>query len=130
VPADIVALISVVWHQNKDHRPEFTAIVMGQLSFLQTGTGTRTDVAVAAAVTAIGGIPFFLASDLQREHERKVAAKESLVSEAAEHENRLHLERTEQGEEATAALRREREREAADLAARARETKKRELRQI
>jgi serine/threonine protein kinase len=52
VPADILALINAAWHQNKEQRPEFTAIVMGLLSFLQTDAGIQAAVAAAEATTS------------------------------------------------------------------------------
>jgi hypothetical protein len=121
VPADIVALINLAWYQNKDRRPEFTAIVMGLLHFLQSGTGIRTDMlAAAAAVAAVDEIPSNLLSDPQHEHDCK---KELLSRVAVGHKTQQKLD---QATRAAEALQCEREREAAEEAALAREQKRRE----
>jgi serine/threonine protein kinase len=80
VPADILALINVAWRQNKDQRPEFTAIVMGLLSFLQTGGGALAAVAAAAVATSSEMVSD-LTSDVQQEHKRETAEQAALARE-------------------------------------------------
>jgi serine/threonine protein kinase len=126
VPADIFSLVNLAWHQNKDVRPEFTAIVMGLLGSLQTGTCARANaVAAAAKVSEMASVSGY---DLDPDHERKTAARDELAREADEQEKSLLLNHAKQNEEeaAAAAVQREHEREAATQAALAREEKKRE----
>jgi hypothetical protein len=57
VPADILALISTAWHQNKDQRPAFALIVASLMGYRQLASVDVGMVTASADSTTSGGVP-------------------------------------------------------------------------